>query len=436
MSTLICLGGGIEGLPILQRAKALGHRLVVVDGNPNAPGFAIADLCAVASCYDVTATVRELDIIAAPYDGVLCCAIDAPDVAAAVKAAYGLPGLPPPQAALSADKLAQKRCLRAAGLPVPDFREFLFNAGPYYDAEQFVNRPTIVKPVDSRGARGVSLVGVGEDIYPPYERARAATPSGRTMIEEYIPGVQLSTESIVQNGKVLFTMIGERNYSRFAAGQFGPHPVEDGFDAPVYHDALASRIDSLLILACRALGWDNLTVKGDWIVGEDGQLYILELAARLSGGFFASHGAPLAYGVDLVGAAINLALGMRAGWVTVSNKKQYVSQRYVFPDAGDVGRRVASTPFAVKYQIGDVVQCGIAKDPPRLANGDLHLSQTKWLAGVQHISQSIRRGDTIRAVTDHGARWGQVMCVGATAEEARSRAEAAVEVMQKGVVLE
>src|SRR3990167_2353912 len=87
MSTLVCLGAGIEGLPILERVKALGHRLVVVDGNPDAPGRKLSQFFVEASCYDAKQTINVLARLAGPsvvrarawpYDGVLCCAIDAP----------------------------------------------------------------------------------------------------------------------------------------------------------------------------------------------------------------------------------------------------------------------------------------------------------------------------------------------------------------------
>lgn len=461
MSTVICLGGGIEGLPILQRAKAMGHQLVVVDGNPAAPGFALADRAVLASCYDVVATVEALKAFWPPAlprpDGVLCCAIDAPDVAAGVAARFGLPGLRGDVAALSADKVAQKTVLRAAGLPVPDF----VASG---DVARYLGPAVVVKPVDSRGARGVQVVSGFEPggmlpaaMGPALADAKAASPTGRAMYEQYIPGTQLSTESIVQDGRVLFTLIGVRNYVRFAAGEFGPHPVEDGFDAPTpawwvtfgdphVSQPLAQAVDVLLAKACRVLGWDNLTVKGDWIIDNYGKLHILELAARLSGGFFGSHGAPLAHGVDLVGAAVRLALGERVestadGFIYPASK-QYVCQRYVFPDAGDVGRRVVSVPFLVHYHIAGgkdspaVEQWGLTAEPPKLDARGFHLPRTTWLAGAQHATYAIHAGDTIRAVTDHGARWGQVICTGATADEARARAEAAVVAMKAEVVLE
>lgn len=448
MANVICLGGGLEGLPILQRVKALGHRLVVVDGNAHALGFALADYTVLASCYDVAQTLeglmRDDRLYPVRPDAVLCCAIDAPQVAAAVAAHYGLPGLGVEAAAVSADKVAQKTALHLAGLPVPDFAKF--DLADIHDCRRGLemlmfgwNGRAVIKPVDSRGARGVVLATEDTDLAAALAGAARLSPTGRVAAEEYIPGSQLSTESIVQDGRVLFTMIGTRNYAEFQRGDFGPHPVENGFDAPTptfpvwfgdqtVWQPLAQAIDVLLASACKALGWTGgLTVKGDWIIdGTYGKLYILELAARLSGGFFGSHGAPLAYGVDLVGAAVRLALGERVETPAVTTG-QFVCQRYVFPDAGDVGRRVARVPDTIKADGSHWL--------PWQAEA---ISRNPWAVALdaEYATYAIHAGDPIRPVTDHGARWGQVICTGATPEEARARAEAAVAKMKAVVVLE
>lgn len=378
MARLICLGGGIEGLPILQRARALGHDLIVVDGNPKAPGMVLGRPV-VASCYDPHETVLRLAGVQA--DGVICCAIDAPHVAAAVAAAFGLPGLTPERAFRSVNKPEQKRILSSV-----------------VDVPSMMRWPRIVvKPPDSRGARGVRLLDTGG------------------VVEEYLDGPQLSTESIIQDGKVLFTAIGLRNYSRLA--EFAPYVIEDGYDMPYSLPPLTSgwkNLDSMLATACQALGWDNLTVKGDWII-HDGKLVILELAARLSGGFFGTHGIPLAYNFPFVDVAIELALGYKQGDVAASfwlmPPGPYVSQRYVFPEPGDIGRRVAKMPTEIRT----TNQYGLTSD---------------------FLTFAIHPGDTIQPVTSHGQRWGQVTCTGATPEQARERAERAVAAMKAAVVLD
>ena len=58
MRTLWIVGGGTEAVPGIQRAKEMGLHVVVRDGDPEAPGFALADDDIVVSTYDVDVTVK------------------------------------------------------------------------------------------------------------------------------------------------------------------------------------------------------------------------------------------------------------------------------------------------------------------------------------------------------------------------------------------
>lgn len=397
MANLICLGGSIESLPILRRAREMGHRLIVVDKNENAPGYEFADGLVIASCYHATETLdtlKEFFCIGCDYkpDGVLCAAIDAPNVASAVAEAFGLPGLSVEAAGLGADKLRQVITLTSASCPCPNY-EYGF---PPESTKHFEG--WVIKPLDSRGARGVMRLLPGVDPTWAYEQARAQSPTGRVMVEEWLDGPQLSTESLVQDGRVLFTAVGLRNYARL--DEFAPYVVEDGFDSP--YDA--PDVDELIERACLALDWYQSgggVVKGDLVIYKE-KLHVIELAPRLSGGLFcAAH--ELAYGVDFIGAAINMALGYTAE-MPKPYSRQFVSQRYIFPSAQDIGKRIAAQ------------------------------EERDYGAVFAYYSKPI--GHIIAPVTSHPDRLGQALCVGATAQEARERAERTVKEMYNGMVIE
>jgi biotin carboxylase len=64
---------------------------------------------------------------------------------------------------------------------------------------------------------------------------------------------------------------------------------------------------------------------------------VIELAARLSGGFFCTREIPLNTGVDFVGLAIRVALGEKPSLEELTPKQQTpVIQRYAFPNPGKV----------------------------------------------------------------------------------------------------
>ena len=103
------------------------------------------------------------------------------------------------------------------------------------------------------------------------------------------------------------------------------------------------------------MGVQDGIVKGDLVIGEDGTPQIIELALRLSGGWFASDQIIVATGVDLVKAVMKQALGET---VTADElipvKNRAVAIRYWFPRAGKIKKiigeeKIKSLPGILKY---------------------------------------------------------------------------------------
>src|SRR5580692_10085933 len=117
-------------------------------------------------------------------DGVLCVAADAPVTAATVAQRLRLPGLPIHVAELACDKLAMKKCFQSAGVAVPWFAEV---ATPQELQRIAVarGRDLVIKPVDSRGSRGVQRVMNVEDVTKAFMLARSHSPTERVMVEQY-----------------------------------------------------------------------------------------------------------------------------------------------------------------------------------------------------------------------------------------------------------
>ncbi len=104
---------------------------------------------------------------------------------------------------------------------------------------------------------------------------------------------------------------------------------------------IQAKVRDVVAAAAQALGITNGTVKGD-IVVHNGEPHVIELAARLSGGFFCTREIPLNTGVDFIGAAIKIALGEPVSEEELEPTHfTPVIQRYAFPDPGPhrLGRR-------------------------------------------------------------------------------------------------
>jgi biotin carboxylase len=193
----------------------------------------------------------------------------------------------------------------------------------------------VIKPVDSRGSRGVQRIAQVKDLTKAFALARSHSPTQRVMVEEYLDGPQVSTESIVMDGRCFTPGFSDRNYEYLDI--YAPFFIENGGDLPSHlPNDIQAKVKILVGKAAAALGVTNGTVKGD-IVVHKGEPYVIELAARLSGGFFCTREIPLNTGVDFIGCAIKVALGEKVSDEELAPKESTaVVQRYAFPKPGRV----------------------------------------------------------------------------------------------------
>ncbi len=204
--------------------------------------------------------------------------------AATVAQRLRLPGLPIHVAELACDKLAMKRCFQSAGVAVPWFAE-VFTPQELQRIAIERGRDLVIKPVDSRGSRGVQRIAQVEDLAHAFMLARSHSPSERVMVEQYLEGPQVSTESIVLDGVCHTPGFSDRNYEFLE--RYAPFFIENGGDLPSHLPPdIQQKVKDLVGRAASAMGVTNGTVKGD-IVVHKGEPYVIELAARLSGGFSA-----------------------------------------------------------------------------------------------------------------------------------------------------
>ena len=97
------------------------------------------------------------------------------------------------------------------------------------------------------------LINSYSDFAWSFAESRAWGDSGRVIVEEFIHGLQLSTESFLLNGKCFTAAFCERNYSRI--DEFRPYIIEDGGTIPaVLTEPLKESINDLIFNGARALG--------------------------------------------------------------------------------------------------------------------------------------------------------------------------------------
>jgi biotin carboxylase len=395
MKTLLVISGGYEAMPGIQRAKEMGLYVVVSDIDVNAPGFVLADDRFLVSTYDIEASVKaakEYHKTIRPIDGVICIAVDVPLTVAHIAQELGLSGVSIETARLTSDKLAMKQCFKKKGIPIPWFCQV--ESVAHLRSIVSEHSCVVLKPVDSRGARGVLKLTESTDLNWAYKYSISFSPSARIMVEEYLKGPQISTESIIFDGKGVTPGFTDRNYEFL--DHFAPYIIENGGHQPSILKVEEQRaVSRLAEKAALALGITTGVAKGDMVLTKDGPK-VIEIAARLSGGWLSTDQIPLATGVDFIGSAIRLALG------------ENIEKKDLIP----------------KYQKGVAIRYFFANPGKVIKIENLELFKNKpW---IYKLKLFIKSGDSVEPVTNHTKRIGFVIT---TAENRQQAIKKATEVV-------
>ncbi len=300
--TLLFLGASVSQLPSIRHARERGYRVVAVDGDPNAVAFPYAD---VAECVDFAELERVAEAGARHrVDGVLAISSDRAVVpAAAVAAELGLPGIGVEVATAMTDKSTMRARLAAEDVAQPRYRILTAN-GDLTAAFRDVGAPAVLKPVDSGGQRGVFRIESVDDVTRHLDEALALSRTGRAILEQFVPGIELNGIFVVRGGVPRLITLSDR--LRPPGVGFGVGWIHS-FPSSLEEAALATA-EAVAAAAIRALGLRDGIAFPQLIVSEDGSARVIEVAARIAAGQMADL-VRFATGIDLFDVAFAQALG-------------------------------------------------------------------------------------------------------------------------------
>ena len=356
------MGAGIEQAAAYQVARGLGLSIVGTDLNPTAPCLELADIALRASTRSPSDTLSAvLDSgVASKVVGVMTIANDVPESVAAVSNHLKLPGLSTDSAGILGNKERMREHLESIGVGMPKGwilrnREEIFSALAESENEEF-----ILKPLDGRGALGVRRFSRSKAAELELDQVIKESAHNKFKLEEFVEGEQYSVEAAVLEGTAHTVGISLRNYGRNR--DYYPFVIEDGGDINHHPPSgLLAASNCILSKVAASLGISYGTLKADLVVDGAGSVLVIEVAGRLSGGWFASHQIPAATGVNLVRFAVQCAIGAPINYQDLKPKNfRAVSTRYLFPKPGSI-TRVSGLSEALSYP--GIIHGGIFRGP-------------------------------------------------------------------------
>jgi len=396
MSTVLFVGAGRHQRRAIAHARELGLRTVAVDRNSEALGFPEADAFEVVDFSDVAGVIdvaRRHEV-----DGVLTVSADrAVPVVAEIAETVGLPGIGVETARLMTHKVAMRRLLADAGVPQPRFAA-VRTLDEARRAARTVGFPSVLKPADSGGQRGVFRLESADDLERHLHAALAESPTEEAIVEGFQDGLELNGLVIARDGNVELLTLSDRLRPPgigFGVGWIHVYP------STLFSDTLGEA-ERVAVHAVHALGLEN-GIAFPQVIAADGQAWLVEVAARIPGGQMADL-ARHAVGVDLVEIALKQALGE--------------------PVSDELARPRFQQPLAIRF---------LTAEPGPLPAGKVvrwsGLDRVLAFPGVVQADVFLIEGEEIRPVRLDGDRRGYVIAVGNTNVEALERAEAAARLL-------
>jgi len=180
------------------------------------------------------------------------------------------------------DKLAMRMGAREAGFLVPEFVRVL----NYDELREYMDRvpaPWLLKPRSEASALGIKKIEVPEDLWRALDHL--GDRQSYFLMEQFVPGEIFHVDSIVSEGKVVFSSVHK----------YGRPPMQVMHEGGVFTTRTVDRASEdcrqLAELNSRlapALGMERGVTHGEYIRAHaDGRFYFLEIAARVGGAFIA-----------------------------------------------------------------------------------------------------------------------------------------------------
>lgn len=309
---ILLLGGSAQQVIAIETAKRLGYYTVLCDYLPDNPGQYSADKFYNASTTDIEAVYeiakRE------GVSGILAYASDPAALPAAiVSERLGLPTNPSKSIEILGIKHTWRKFLQDNGFACP--KNFIVSIDT--PLEKIVEKtkglefPIVIKPTDSSGSKGVTVLYNIEDfekIITAVQSASRYSRNGILIVEEYIlrgfPNV-IGGDIFVWNGKII--LYGEMSCLRDTAnnplipiGEMMPSGLNSG-----QIKAVRAELQKVIDVLGIRFGEMNIEI----ILDRWNRVYFLELGPRAGGNMIPVQLSDI-FDVDLIRANVQVVMGI------------------------------------------------------------------------------------------------------------------------------
>lgn len=305
MKKILLLGGSAQQIIAIETAQRLGYYTVLCDFLEDNPGQYVAD-----KFYLVSTTDKEAILEVArkeTIDGIVAYASDpAAPTAAYVAEKMGLYSNPYESVETLCNKDRFRKFLAENGFNTPLAKGYSTEWDAIEEIDKF-DFPIIIKPVDSSGSKGVTVLHSKDELQEALEFAFSFSRSRRIVVEEFIEKKHpylIGGDIFIQDGKViLWGLLNCHRDSRVnelvPVGKSYPLELSDK-DIEKVKETLQRMVDKLGI-RCGAMNVELIIDKQD-------RVWPIDVGPR-NGGNMIPDLLGMIFDVDVVDMTIRVAMG-------------------------------------------------------------------------------------------------------------------------------
>jgi hypothetical protein len=292
--TFVCLASYFKGAEFIRECKRQGARVILVTRekilHEDWPRESLDDIIALPNDAGPELFLYVVSQLGRPQKIDRIIALEEFDVITAglIREHLCLNGMTSAEARVFRDKLSMRVRASAAGIRVPDFVHVL-NYDELRDYMERVPAPWVLKPRSDVSAVGIKKLEDSEGVWRAIDaldaRDNLRERSPFYLLERYVAGDVFHVDSLVKDGRVVFA--GASAYGRppmdvaHQGGVFITRTVKHGSD----DERQLLKVNRKLI---SALGLSDGAAHAEFIRSAlDGELYFLEIAARVGGAYIA-----------------------------------------------------------------------------------------------------------------------------------------------------
>jgi biotin carboxylase len=310
LKKILLLGGSYQQIPAIEYAKKKGYYTILCDYLPDNPGQHYVD-----KFYCISTTDKKSILKVAKkekIDGIVAYASDpAAPTAAYVAEKMGLPGNPYKSVCILTNKSKFRELQKKYGFNVPNYGYYTSTDNAIEELLKY-KLPVLVKPVDSSGSKGISIIRKDDNYNYDYlktklEKALKYSRIKKIIIEEYVQmkGYQVAGDGFSIDGNLVFRCFGNDHFNSSGINPFVPISASFPYCMPKnIHNKIHSEIQRLFHLLSLGTGAYNFDIR----INNNNDVFLMEIGPR-NGGNYIPQVIKYATGIDMIDYTLKAAIG-------------------------------------------------------------------------------------------------------------------------------